>query len=97
MLELTVERSPTSAGDSSFSWWTQSAGAKSSEDYVGTRARVTDIPGGATSTTLQVPILANPQRHHIEMFYVVIGKPGDGTQLGAIHRAAVFIFPPDER
>jgi hypothetical protein len=97
MLKLTVERSAAATGDSSFSWWTQSSGAKSSEDYVGTRARVADIPGGATSTTLQVPILANPQRHHIEMFYVVIGKPAEGTQLGAIRRAAVFIFPPDER
>jgi hypothetical protein len=94
-LELTVERSASSKGDSSFTWWTQSAGAKSSQDYIGTRAKVTDIPDGATSTTLQVPILANPQRRHIEMFYVVIGKPGDGAQLGAIHRAAVFIFPPD--
>lgn len=92
-LELTVERSAGSGGDSTFTWWTQSSGAKASEDFIGTRAQVTAIPDGANSTTLRIPILANPHRHHIEMFYVAIGKPGDGAELGAIHRAAVFIFP----
>jgi len=40
-----------------------------------------------------VPIIANPSRRHIEMFYVVIGKPGGGADLGPIRRAAVFIMP----
>lgn len=90
-VEFTVER--TGSGDASFVWWTQPSSARSSEDYVGTRARVVDIPDGKKSMTLQVPILANPQRRHIDMFYVVIGNAEGGAELGAIRRAAVFIFP----
>jgi hypothetical protein len=42
---------------------------------------------------LSVPILANPSWRHIDMFYVLIGKPGGGAGLGPIRRAAVFIIP----
>jgi hypothetical protein len=90
-IELTVDRA--GSGDASFAYWTQASSARSNEDYVGTRARVVSIPAGSNSITLQVPILANPQRRHIDMFYVVIGSTDGGAGLGAIRRAAVFIFP----
>jgi hypothetical protein len=92
-LEFTVERTIGTGGDAGFVWWTQPAGARSSEDYIGTRVKTAAVPEGAASMHLQVPILANPQRRHIEMFYVVIGKADGGAELGPIHRAAVFIFP----
>jgi len=94
-LEFRVERSPDASSDARFVWWTQPSGAKSSEDYIGTRRKLAAVPNGTTSLTLQVPILANPQRRHIEMFYVVIGKADGGADLGAIRRAAVFIMPAD--
>ncbi len=93
-VEFTVERT-SGSGDASFVWWTQPSSAKSSEDYIGTRARVVAIPEGTTSMKLQVPILENPQRRHIDMFYVVIGNSDGGAELGAIRRAAVFIFPSE--
>jgi hypothetical protein len=92
-LEFTVERTIGTGGDAGFVWWTQPAGARSSEDYIGTRVKTAAVPEGAASMHLQVPILANPQRRHIEMFYIVIGKADGGAELGPIHRAAVFIFP----
>jgi hypothetical protein len=94
-LEFTVERTTGGAGDAGFVWWTQPAGAKSSEDYIGTRARPAALPTGSAAIKLQIPILANPRRRHIEMFYVVIGKADGGANLGSIHRAAVFILPAD--
>jgi hypothetical protein len=44
---------------------------------------------------LLVPILANPSRRHIEMFYIMIGKLGGGARLGPLRRATVFIMPRD--
>jgi len=94
-LEITVERTTGGAGDADFVWWTQPSGAKSRQDYVGTRARPAALPNGSAAIKLQIPILANPRRRHIEMFYVVIGKADGGADLGSIHRAAIFILPAD--
>jgi hypothetical protein len=94
-LEFKVERNSDGGDDARFVWWTQSSGAKSSADYIGTRRKLAAVPNGTASLTLQVPILSNPQRRHIEMFYVVIGKADGGADLGSIRRAAVFIMPAD--
>jgi hypothetical protein len=91
--ELSVERSPEASGDASFLWWTEPVDAKPDEDFVGGTPRRAQIPDGVSSVKLRVPILANPKRRHVEMFYVVIGRPGNATALGPIHRAAVFILP----
>lgn len=93
-LEFTVSRSNDGGSDASFVWWTQPSGAKSSADYIGTRRTLAAVPNGTASIKLRVPILANPLRRHIEMFYVVIGKADGGADIGAIQRAAVFIMPP---
>ena len=74
-----------------FKWWTQSAGAKSGKDYVG-KSQIAQFDAGETSVQLPVRILANPQRKHTEMFYVVIGDPDDEAMLGPNTRAAVFIM-----
>jgi hypothetical protein len=95
--ELSVERSPTAAGDTSFLWWTEGSGAKPNEDYVGGKPRRVQIPEGAGSSTLRIPILANPKRRHVEMFYVLIGRPEGNTGIGPIHRAAVFLLPQRSR
>jgi hypothetical protein len=91
--ELSVERSPETSGDASFLWWTEPLDAKPAEDFVGGTPRRAQIPDGVSSVKLRIPILANPKRRHVEMFYVVIGRPGSATALGPIHRAAVFILP----
>ena len=95
--ELSVERSPDAAGDISFLWWTEGAGAKPDEDYVGGKPRRVQIGDGVGSSTLRIPILANPKRRHVEMFYVLIARPEGNAGIGPIHRAAVFLLPPRGR
>ena len=51
------------------------------------------VPQFEKKPFVPLPILANPSRRHIEMFYVLIGKPGGGARLGPIRRTAVFIMP----
>jgi hypothetical protein len=87
---IQVERTGETGDAASFKWWTQAAGAKSGKDYVG-KSGIAEFAAGETSVQLPVRILANPQRKHTEMFYVVIGEPDD-AELGANRRAAVFIM-----
>jgi hypothetical protein len=95
MLEISVQRTPATAGDTSFIWWTKASGAKPNEDYLAGPPRIAQMHDGEASIKLHVPILANPSRRHIQMFYVLIGKSGDGADVGPIRRAAVFIMPAE--
>jgi hypothetical protein len=92
--ELAVERSPDAAGNTSFLWWTEGSGAKPNEDFVAGKPRRVQMTEGIGSSSLQIRIIANPKRRHVEMFYVLIGRPEGSTAIGRIHRAAVFVFPP---
>jgi hypothetical protein len=91
--ELSVERSVHAVGDTSFLWWTEGSGAIPDKDYVAGKPRRVQMAEGVGSSSLRIPILANPNRHHIEMFYVVIGRPEGNAAVGPIHRAAVFLLP----
>ena len=95
LAEISVQRGEQTAGAASFVWWTEGAGAKPNEDFISAAPRLTQMADGVASVKLQVPILANPSRHHIEMFYVMIGKLGGGARLGPVRRAMVFIMPRD--
>ena len=91
--ELSVERSPDAAGDTSFLWWTEGSGAKPNEDYVAAKPRRVQMAEGVGTSTLRIPLLRNPHRRHVEMFYVLIGRPGGSTGIGPIHRATIFLLP----
>jgi hypothetical protein len=95
--ELSVERSVNAAGDTSFLWWTEASGAKPDQDYIAGKPRRVQMAEGVGSSSLRIPILANPNRHHIEIFYVLIGRPEGNTGVGPIHRAAVFLLPRQAR
>ena len=95
--ELSVERSANAAGDTSFLWWTEGSGAKPDEDYAAAKPRRVPMTEGVGSSTLRIHILKNPKRRHIEMFYVLIGRPEGHTGIGPIHRAAVFLMPRPAR
>jgi hypothetical protein len=94
--ELLVERSADVSGSTSFLWWTEGSGAKPNEDYVAGKPRRVQLAGGIGSSALRIPILANPNRRHVEMFYVLIGRPEGNAGIGPIHRAAVFLLPRRE-
>jgi hypothetical protein len=88
---IQVDRTGEAGDAATFKWWTQSAGAKSGRDYIG-KSQIAQFAAGETSIQLPVRILANPNRKHTEMFYVVIGEPGDEATLIPKSRAAVFIM-----
>lgn len=90
---ITVARNAGSDGEVGFNWWTQAAGARPGADYRGQSATRVSMPSGANVLQLTVPIRRNPARHHTEFFYVAIGDPTGGAQLGEVRRAAVFILP----
>jgi hypothetical protein len=95
--EFSVERSPGAVGDTSFLWWTEGSGAKPDADYVASKPKRVQMAEGVGSSTLRIPLLANPHRRHVEMFYVLIGRPQGNSGVGPIHRAAVFLLPQHER
>ena len=92
---ISVQRGEQVDGAASFVWWTEGAGAKPNKDFLSEPPRLTQMPDGVASVKLLVPILANPSRRDIEMFYVLIGKLGGGARLGPVRRATVFIMPRD--
>ena len=91
---ITVSRAGGTDGAISFSWWTQSAGAKAGADFRARAAHRVSMPEGAQELKLSVSILDNPARRHTELFYVAIGSPQGGATLGDTRRAAVFIMRP---
>ena len=95
--DLSVERSPGTSGDTSFLWWTEGSGAKPDQDYVADKPRRVEMAAGVRSSTLRIRILSNPNRRHIEMFYVLISRPTGNVAVGPIHRAAVFLLPQHVR
>ena len=90
---LRVHRTGGSAGAVSFNWWTRSSGAKSGIDYRGQLPTIERLPEGVDALTISVPIIANRQRVHTELFYVEIGHPAGGATVGAIGSSTVIIMP----
>jgi hypothetical protein len=88
---IEVVRTGDTGDVTKFRWWTQPAGAKPGKDYVA-NSQVAQFDVGEKSVHLPVRILANPQRKHTEMFYVMIGESGDATASVASRRATVFIM-----
>lgn len=91
---IEVDRTGDSSEDLSFVWWTRESGAKSGHDYRGSRPKTEHLPAGANSMQWSIPIYANAERRHTELFYVFIGSPGGGAGIGATTRATVFIMSP---
>lgn len=90
---LRVKRTGGSTGSISFSWWTTSSGAKSGIDYRGRLPTIASLPDGVDAVTINIPIIANPQRLHTELFYAEIGHPAGGATVGAIRSSAVILMP----
>lgn len=90
--EVTVVRTGDSSAEVRIPWWTESAGARAGEDFAGRGRRTLVLAAGEERGSLQVPILRNPQRRHIQMFYVRLGKP-EGAELDTPSFVPVFIVP----
>ena len=49
------------------------------------------MPAGVNSVTLLVPIVSDATRTESRVFYVTIGEPGGGAELGPNARASVLV------
>jgi hypothetical protein len=92
---IEVNRTGDSSGEVSFVWWTRESGAKSGQDYRGSRPKTEHLAAGVDTLQWTIPIYANAARRHTEMFYVFIGSPGGGADVGATTRATIFVMSPE--
>ena len=86
-----VRRRGSLQGDVSFVWSTESASAQSERDFVASGPRAEQMPAGVNSVTLLVPIVSDATRTESRVFYVTIGEPGGGAELGPNARASVLV------
>jgi hypothetical protein len=92
---IRVQRTSGGRGDVSFVVSAIGSGARPGRDYIFRKPKLAQLPDGAESLQLSIPILQNPLRRHTELFYVEVRNPGNGAALGPIRRATVFIMPQD--
>jgi hypothetical protein len=88
---IEVRRRGSLQGDVSFVWSTMSASAQPERDFIASGPRAEQIPAGVSSVTLLVPIVSDVTRSQSRVFYVSIGEPGGGAELGSNSRASVLI------
>jgi hypothetical protein len=89
--EIHIRRSGGSDADTSFAWWTEPSSAMPGIDYIPQARTVQMISKRRQTATLFVKLVPDATRKQSAVFYVVIGEPGNGTSLGRITRAAVFL------
>ena len=86
-----VRRRGSLQGDVSFVWSTEGASAQPERDFIASGPRAEQIPAGVSSVTLLVPIVSDGTRTESRVFYVSIGEPGGGAELGPNARASVLV------
>jgi serine/threonine protein kinase len=88
---VVVRRRGSLQGDVSFVWSTEGASAQPERDFIASGPRAEQIPAGVGSVTLLVPIVSDGTRNESRVFYVTIGEPGGGAELGPNARASVLV------
>jgi serine/threonine protein kinase len=88
---VVVRRRGNLQGDVSFVWSTEGASAQPERDFIASGPRAEQIPAGVSSVTLLVPIVSDGTRTESRVFYVSIGEPGGGAELGPNARASVLV------
>jgi serine/threonine protein kinase len=87
--EVRVRRSFGFEDDTTFQWWTEPGSAQPGLDYV-PQPRTTHVFfKGLRGASVFVKLLANPARKSARVFYVVIGNPSAGNNLGSVTRTAI--------
>ena len=88
---VVVRRRGSLQGDVSFVWSTEGASARPERDFIASGPRAEQIPAGTSSVTLLVPIVSDGTRNESRVFYVTVGEPGGGAELGPNVRASVLV------
>jgi hypothetical protein len=90
-----VRRVGGSDGRLSFLWRTDGHSATGDKDYAELGWNEEVLGPGQVSATLLVPIVADQQREHTELFDVVLGTTEDDTVLGTITSTTVILVDDD--
>ena len=89
--EIRIRRSPGSAGDARFNWWTEAASAQPGTDFVPQEPVTRYFASGARTASLFVKVLPNDSRKRPEVFYVDVADLSNGNDPPAIARVAVAL------
>lgn len=90
-----VRRVGGSDGRLSFLWRTEGHSATGDADYAELGWNEEVLGPGVAGTTLVVPIVADQQREHTELFDVVLGTAEDDSVLGTITSTTVILVDDD--
>jgi serine/threonine protein kinase len=91
--EVRVHRSSGSKESTSFEWWTEPGSALADTDYVPQTPTTTFFPAGKHAVSVFIKLLPNAARKHPEVFYVMLGNPSTGTELGAVSKTVMTLHP----
>jgi serine/threonine protein kinase len=89
--EIRIRRSPGSAGDARFNWWTEAASAQPGTDFVPQEPVTRYFASGTRTASLFVKVLPNDSRKRPEVFYVDVADLSNGNNPPPIARVAVAL------
>ncbi len=94
-VSLEVKRSGSASRAISFRWSLRSNSAEASSDFAAIGPGVEQIPAGARSATILIPIVSDAIVENTELFLVELEPMGEGVALGELAHAAVIIVDDD--
>jgi len=94
-VRIVVERHGSTAQPVSFRWTLRSNSAEQGTDFAGIGPGTEQIPAGARSTTLTIPLVSDAIVENTEVFLVEIEPLQPGVTLGERSHAAVIIVDDD--
>ena len=89
--EIRIRRSPGSASDVRFNWWTEAASAQPGTDFVPQEPVARYFASGTRTASLFVKVLPNDSRKRPEVFYVDVADLSNGNNPPPIARVAVAL------
>ncbi|MGH8187633.1 MAG: Calx-beta domain-containing protein, partial [Steroidobacteraceae bacterium] len=94
-VQVRVERSGSTAQPAAFRWLLRSNSAEPGTDYAGIGPGSEQIPAGASSASITVPLVSDALVENTEVFLIEIEPAQSGLQLGERSHAAVIVVDDD--
>lgn len=94
-VSLEIRRSGSTSRPISFRWALRSNSAEAAADFASIGPGVEQIPAGARTATILIPIVSDAIIENTELFLVELEPVGEGVALGELAHAAVIIVDDD--
>jgi serine/threonine protein kinase len=95
VVTLQVVRTGSLRGALTFRWTLQGNSAEAGADYAGIGPGVEQIPSGARTATVSIPLVKDGVTENTELFLVELEAVGQGVTLGELAHAAVIVVDDD--